>query len=135
MPKAPSPRPSSGKTKKRKTVPNKEKKLKTYSRVAVDANFFILAFAQKPQALNRFKEITERISFKLFSSPQVMNELRGPLRRHVLKVVEVIDITQKELDSYVNKAKEVVERVPQAPDLSLLILLKKIKWPMKGLWE
>jgi len=126
MPKAPSPRPSSGKTKKRKTVPNKEKKLKSYSRVAVDANFFILAFAQKPQALNRFKEIAERISFKLFSSPQVMKELRGPLRRHVLKVVEVIDITQKELDSYVDKAKEVVERVPQAPDLSLLILLKKM---------
>ena len=126
MPKNPSPRQSSGKTKKRKTVPNKEKKLKSYSRVAVDANFFILAFAQKPQALNRFKEITERVSFKLFSSPQVMKELRGPLRRHVLKVVEVIDITQKELDSYVNKAKEVVERVPQAPDLSLLILLKKM---------
>ncbi len=126
MPKNPSPRPSTGKTKKRKTVPNKEKKLKSYSRVAVDANFFILAFAQKPQALNRFKEITERVSFKLFSSPQVMKELRGPLRRHVLNVVEVIDITQKELDSYINKAKEVVERVPQAPDLSLLILLKKM---------
>ncbi|MFX1318110.1 MAG: hypothetical protein ACFE9D_05145 [Promethearchaeota archaeon] len=126
MSKNTSPRISTSKKRKRKPKPAEEQKSKPWSRVAVDANFFILAFAQNPQTLNRFKEITERVSFKLYSSPQVMKELRGPLRRQVLKVVEVIDITQKELDSYINKAKEVVERVPQAPDLSLLILLKRI---------
>ncbi len=114
------------KRKKQKTLPEKRRPTKTWSRVAVDANFFILAFAQKPQTLHRFKEIADRVSFKLYTSHQILKELRGRLRRHAQKVVEVIDVTQEELDTYIVKAKDVVERVPQAPDLSLLIVLKKL---------
>ena len=126
--KTPLQEPSSERKKKKpKTPPEKKQRKKSWSRVAVDANFFILAFAQKPQALQRFKEIADRVSFKLYTSPQILKELRGPLRRQVQKVVEVIEVTQEELDTYIKKAKEVVERVPQAPDLTLLIVLKKLK--------
>ncbi len=130
MSKSTSPRgtsPESMKKRKRKTTPEKEHLSRKWSRVAVDANFFILAFAQNPQALNRFKEITDRVSFKLYTSNHILKELRGKLRRHVQNVVEVIEITQEELDTYISKAKEVVERVPQVPDLSLLLVLKKLK--------
>ncbi|MFW9934850.1 MAG: hypothetical protein ACFFDU_04865 [Candidatus Thorarchaeota archaeon] len=112
---------------KRATPTKKGAPSKIWSRVAVDANFFILAFAQNPGNVKRFKEITDHVSFKLYTSTQVLNELRGQLRREVQKVIEVIDVSQKELDAYIKKAKDVVERIPQAPDLSLLIVLKKLK--------
>ncbi len=115
------------KKRKHKTPPQQDLPPKTWSRVAVDANFFILAFARKPQALQRFREIADRVSFKLYTSHQILKELRGRLRRQVRNVVEVIDVTQEELDAYIKKAKDVVERIPQAPDLSLLIVLKKLK--------
>jgi len=119
--------PDGTKKREQKTSPENDLPYKTWSRVAVDANFFILAFAQHPRTLYRFKEIADRVSFKLYTSPQILNELRGQLRRQVRKVVEVIEVTQEELDAYIDKAKDIVERVPQAPDLSLLIVLKKLK--------
>jgi hypothetical protein len=112
---------------KRQVTREKEQTDKTWSRVAVDANFFILAFAQHPEALQRFKVIADRVSFKLCTSHQILEELRGSLRKQVRKVVEVVEVTKDELDSYIKKAKHVVDRVPQAPDLSLLIVLKKLK--------
>jgi predicted nucleic acid-binding protein len=114
-------------SKKQKTRPKKARPSEAWSRVAVDANFFILAFAQKPETLHRFKEIADRVAFKLYTSHQILKELRGKLRRQVQKVVEVVNVTQEELEAYIEKAKKVVERVPQAPDLSLLIVLKKLK--------
>lgn len=111
---------------KRKVSPEKKPSPKSWSRVAVDANFFILAFAKNPQSVHQFKEIADRVSFKLYTSHQILNELRGKLRQQVRKVVEVIDVTQDELDTYIDKAREIVDRIPQAPDLSLLIVLKQL---------
>ena len=119
--------PKGSKKRKQKTPLKSDRPQKSWSRVAVDANFFILAFAQNPEALHRFKEIADRVSFKLYTSHQILKELRGKLRRQVQKVVEVVEVTQKELETYIEKAKDVVERVPQAPDLSLLIVLKRLK--------
>lgn len=119
--------PKGSKKRKQKTPLKSDRPQKPWSRVAVDANFFILAFAQNPEALHRFKEIADRVSFKLYTSHQILKELRGKLRRQVQKVVEVVEVTQKELETYIEKAKDVVERVPQAPDLSLLIVLKRLK--------
>jgi len=99
---------------------------KAWFRFAVDANFFILAFAQKPEEIARFKQIVDRVSFKLCTSPQVLNELRGSLRQQVQRAVEVVSVTQEELDAYVQKAKSIMERIPQAPDLSLLVVLRKV---------
>lgn len=107
-------------------LPEEGRPTKSWSRVAVDANFFILAFAQDIQALSRFKEIADRVAFKLYTSSQILQELRGRLRRQVRKVVQVIDVTQDELDDYIDKARDIVERIPQAPDLSLLIVLNKL---------
>lgn len=112
---------------KPKTLPEETRPTKSWSRVAIDANFFILAFAQDIQSLNRFKEIADRVAFKLYTSNQILQELRGRLRRQVRQVVEVIDVTQDELDAYIDKARDMVDRIPQAPDLSLLIVLKKLK--------
>jgi predicted nucleic acid-binding protein len=114
-------------SKKQKTPPKRARPSEAWSRVAVDANFFILAFAKNPETLHRFKEIADRVAFKLYTSHQILKELRGKLRRQVQKVVEVVDVTLEELETYIKKAKEIVERVPQAPDLSLLIVLKKLK--------
>lgn len=111
-----------------KIIPKSESRSsKSWIRVAVDANFFILGFAQHPKDLTRFKRIADRVSFKLYTSQYVLKEIRGQLRRHVKRVVEVVDITQEELDAYIEKAKDIVDRVPQAPDLSLLLVLKKLK--------
>ena len=107
-------------------LPEEGRPAKSWSRVAVDANFFILAFAQDIQSLNRFKEIADRVAFKLYTSSQILQELRGRLRRQVRKVVQVIDVTQDELDAYIDKARDIVDRIPQAPDLSLLIVLNKL---------
>lgn len=112
---------------KPETLPERTHPTKSWSRVAVDANFFILGFAHDIQSLNRFKEIADRVAFKLYTSSQVLQELRGRLRRQVRKVVQVIDVTQEELDAYIDKARDIVDRIPQAPDLSLLIVLKKLK--------
>jgi predicted nucleic acid-binding protein len=106
--------------------PEQGRPTKSWSRVAVDANFFILAFAHDIQSLNRFKEIADRVAFKLYTSSQILQELRGRLRRQVRKVVQVIDVTQEELDAYIDKARDIVDRIPQAPDLSLLMVLKKL---------
>jgi hypothetical protein len=111
---------------KPEALPEEGRPTKSWSRVAVDANFFILAFAQDIQSLNRFKEIADRVAFKLYTSSQILQELRGRLRRQVRKVVQVIDVTQDELDDYIDKARDIVERIPQAPDLSLLIVLNKL---------
>jgi rRNA-processing protein FCF1 len=100
---------------------------KAWSTFAVDANFFILAFAQKPDEIARFKRIADKVSFKLCTSPQVLNELRWNLRQHVQRAVEVVNVTQEELDAYVQKAKGVMERIPQVPDLSLLVVLRKLR--------
>lgn len=128
MSKTTSSRESSAKgSKKQKTPPKRARPSEAWSRVAVDANFFILAFAKNPETVHRFKEIADRVAFKLYTSHQILKELRGKLRRQVQKVVEVVDVTQEELETYIEKAKEIVERVPQAPDLSLLIVLKKLK--------
>ncbi len=43
------------------------------------------------------------------------------------KQVEIIEVTQEELDAYIETARDIVDRIPQAPDLSLLIVLKKLK--------
>jgi hypothetical protein len=94
--------------------------------VAVDANFFILAFAQNPDKISKFKQIIDRLSFRLITSPQVLKELRWNLRREVQTIVEVVDISKDELQAYMIKAKEMMERIPQAPDLSLLLVLKKL---------
>jgi hypothetical protein len=99
----------------------------SFSVVAVDANFFILTFAQSPAKITRFKEIIDRLSFKLVTSPQVLKELRWNLRREVQDVVEVVNISKEELQAYIAKAKESMERIPQAPDLSLLLVLKKLE--------
>ncbi|MHA2314663.1 MAG: hypothetical protein ACXACF_05190 [Candidatus Hermodarchaeia archaeon] len=119
---------SSKGAKKTKTEvhPEEVRPTKSWSRVAIDANFFILAFAQDIQSLNRFKEIADRVAFKLYTSSQILQELRGRLRRQVRKVVQIIDVTQDELDAYIDKARDIVDRIPQAPDLSLLIVLKKL---------
>jgi hypothetical protein len=118
---------SSVKKGKRKTTPSEEPSKKSWSRVAVDANFFILAFAQKPKNVHRFKEIADRVAFKLYTSPQILNELRGKLRREVQQLVEVIDVSQSELDAYIKSARGRVDRIPQAPDLSLLVVLHKLR--------
>ncbi len=75
----------SSKKQKRKNTTEKTPSPKSWSRVALDANFFILAFAQNPQALHRFKEIANRVSFKLYTSHQILKELRGKLKSHVKK--------------------------------------------------
>ena len=111
---------------KPEALPEEGRPPKSWSRVAVDANFFILAFAHDIQSLNRFKEIADRVAFKLYTSSQILQELRGRLRRQVRKVVQVIDVTQDELDAYIDKARDIVDRIPQAPDLSLLIVLNKL---------
>lgn len=111
---------------KRKAFPEKTQHITSWSRVAVDANFFILAFAQEPEKLYRFKEIADRVAFRMYTSHQILSELRGKLRRQVEKVVEVVDVTQDELDEYIKKVKATVDRLPQAPDLSLLLVLKKL---------
>ncbi|MFX1243966.1 MAG: hypothetical protein ACFE8F_03330, partial [Promethearchaeota archaeon] len=116
----------SSKRRKQKTALKEAPEDKSWSRVAVDANFFILAFAQNPQTIHRFKEIADRVAFKLYTSPQILNELRGKLRKEVRQVVEVLDVSQKELDAYIEKARDRVDRIPQAPDLSLLIVLNKL---------
>lgn len=100
---------------------------KAWSKFAVDANFFILAFAQRPEEIARFKRIADKVSFKLCTSPQVINELRWNLRQHVQRAVEIVSVTQEELDAYVQKAKSVMDRIPQAPDLSLLVVLRKLQ--------
>ncbi len=97
-----------------------------FSWVAVDANFFILAFAQNPEKISKFKQIIDRLSFRLFTSPQVLKELRWNLRREVQNVVEVVNVSKEELQAYIIKAKTMMERIPQAPDLSLLLVLKKL---------
>ncbi len=97
-----------------------------FSWVAVDANFFILAFAQNPEKISKFKQIIDRLSFKLFTSPQVLKELRWNLRRKVQTIVEVVNVSKEELQAYIIKAKEMMERIPQAPDLSLLLVLRKL---------
>lgn len=98
----------------------------SFSWVAVDANFFILTFAQNPEKIVKFKEIIDRLSFKLVTSPQVLKELRWNLRREVQEVVEVVNISKEELQAYITRAKESMERIPQAPDLTLLLVLKKL---------
>ncbi|MFX1492048.1 MAG: hypothetical protein ACFFBU_07290, partial [Promethearchaeota archaeon] len=121
---APSKRPKKA---EQKEVQTEVTSMKTWSRVAVDANFFILAFAQDPSKLHRFKEIADRVAFRLYTSHQILKELRGKLRRYVKKVVEVVEVSQKDLDAYIEKARDMVDRIPQAPDLSLLLVLKKLK--------
>ncbi|MFW9830638.1 MAG: hypothetical protein ACFFD8_02575 [Candidatus Thorarchaeota archaeon] len=118
--------PKRSKKQKRELDSGERNPGKSWSRVAVDANFFILAFAQDPQALHRFKEIADRVAFKLYTSHRILKELRGKLRNQVKKVVEVIEISQDELDAYIEKARGIVERIPQAPDLSLLLVLKML---------
>ncbi len=105
---------------------NSQASSKSWSHVAVDANFFILAFAQNPSDLIHFKKIADRVSVKLYTSPQVLKELRGNLRRQVTKNIEIIDVSNKELQLYIEKARDRIDRIPQAPDLSLLIVLKKL---------
>lgn len=98
-----------------------------WTRVAADANFFILAFGHQTKALSRFKQITDRLSLKIYTSPQILKELHGNLRRQVKRVVEIVDVTDEELQAYIQKAKGILDRIPQAPDLSLLIVLGKLQ--------
>ena len=118
---------SGAKKSKQKATPIEISSTKSWSRVAVDANFFILAFAHEPRAVHKFKEIADQVAFKLYTSPQILNELRGKLRREVKQVVEVIDVSQAELNAYIQSAREWVDRIPQAPDLSLLVVLHKLR--------
>ncbi len=101
-----------------------------WTRIAADANFFILAFGHQPEVLTRFKQIIDRLSIRICISPQILDELHGSLHRYVKDVVEIIGVSDEELQEYISKAKGILDRIPQAPDLSLLIVLGKLnqKW-------
>lgn len=91
----------------------------------LDANVFISSFSKYPARLATLREICEAHNYNLFTSDFILRELRRYIQTEVKKHVEIVKVSRNEIKELL---KDPIDKnsLPQIPDLSLIVVAKKL---------
>ncbi len=91
----------------------------------LDANVFISSFSKYPARLATLREICKAHNYNLFTSDFILRELRRYIQTEVKKHVEIVKVSRNEIKELL---KDPIDKnsLPQIPDLSLIVVAKKL---------